>query len=304
MPTPRLLLALAALSIAAGFTAGADVPGSPYGLRLPPGFDVTEFADNTLVPDAVTLTFDPQGRVVVAGRGYIRTLVDDDGDGRADRAIDVTPAPTGAAHGLLWEGDRLYCTVDGGLRRYHVGPDGKATGPSELLYKLKTGGEHDAHALLRAPDGWLYWLCGNAAGIGPKEAAAPTSPVRSPIAGGVLRLSPDFRQVEVVADGFRNPYGFAFNGDGELFTFDSDNERCVALPWYESCRFYHVIPGGHYGWLAPQRADFWRLPPYFPDVVAPVATLGRGSPTGVVCYRHAQFPAEYRGGFFLADWTF
>ncbi len=39
-------------------------------------------------------------------------------------------------------------------------------------------------------------------------------------------------------------------------------------------------------------------------MVPPVATLGRGSPTGVVCYRHEQFPAAYRGGVFLADWTF
>src|SRR5947209_14522197 len=83
------------------------------------------------------------------------------------------------------------------------------------------------------------------AGCGPKEATASTSPVRSPIAGGVVRLSPDFKQVEVVADGYRNPFGFDFNGDGELFTFDSDNERCVALPWYEPTRLYHVIPGGH-----------------------------------------------------------
>lgn len=296
-PIGRLLLAPIALAAAASFTPGADIPSSPYGLRLPPGFEVTEFADNTLVPDAVGLTFDPQGRVVVAGRGYVRIL-------GADRAIDIAPAPKAAAHGLLWEGDSLYCVVDGGLRRYRVGPDGQAAGPSELLYKLKTGGEHDAHALRRGPDGWLYWLCGNGAGIGAKEAASPLSPVRSPVAGGVLRLSPDFQQVEVVADGFRNPYGFDFNGDGELFTFDSDNERCVALPWYEPTRLYHVIPGGHYGWQSPQRCETWRMPPYFADVVAPIATLGRGSPTGVVCYRHRQFPAKYRGGLFLADWTF
>jgi putative heme-binding domain-containing protein len=95
-----------------------------------------------------------------------------------------------------------------------------------------------------------------------------------------------------------------FNLDGELFTFDSDNERCISLPWYEFTRLYHVIPGGHHGWLSPQRAQWWRLPPYFPDVVAPVTTLGRGSPTGVVCYRHVQFPERYRGGLFLCDWTF
>src|SRR5262249_55055956 len=32
--------------------------------------------------------------------------------------------------------------------------------------------------------------------------------------------------------------------------------------------------------------------------------LGRGSPTGVVCYRHVQFPEYYRGGIFALDWTF
>jgi putative heme-binding domain-containing protein len=49
---------------------------------------------------------------------------------------------------------------------------------------------------------------------------------------------------------------------------------------------------------------WWRMPPYFPDVVAPIVHMGRGSPTGVTCYRHVQFPERYRGGFFLLDWTF
>ncbi len=168
---------------------------------------------------------------------------------------------------------------------------------------MKTGGEHDAHALRRGPDGWLYLLCGNNAGIDRKYATLSTSPVKEPIAGAVVRFPPDFKGSEIVADGFRNPYGMDFGSDGSLFTFDSDNERCVALPWYEPTRLYHVVDGGHHGWETPQ-SQFWRWPPYFPDVVAPVATLGRGSPTGVVCYRHTQFPSEYRGGLFLADWTF
>jgi len=46
------------------------------------------------------------------------------------------------------------------------------------------------------------------------------------------------------------------------------------------------------------------MPPHFLDVVAPIATLGRGSPTGVVFYRHTKFPEKYRGGLFLLDWTF
>jgi putative membrane-bound dehydrogenase-like protein len=275
------------------------------GLRLPPGFEVTEFADSKLANDIFCMTLDPHGRVVVSGRGYVRTLVDADGDGRADRAVDFADAPKEGAQGLLWEGDSLYVVGDGGLRRYRdAHGDGRADGPSELIRAVKTGGEHDAHALRRGPDGWLYLLCGNMAGIDGRFAERPTSPIREPVAGCVVRFTPDLKQSEIVADGFRNPYGMDFNVDGELFTFDSDNERCVSLPWYEPTRFYHVIPGGHYGWQAPQHATFWRLPPYFPDVVAPLATLGRGSPTGVVCYRHVQFPEKYRGGMFLLDWTF
>lgn len=276
-----------------------------HGLRVPAGFEVTEFADSQLANDIFRMTLDPRGRVVVAGRGYIRTLLDDDGDGRADRALDFADNPKDGAMGLLWEGTTLYVTGDGGLRRFRdADGDGRADGPSELIRAMKTGSEHHAHAIRRGPDGWLYVLCGNNTDINSRFAQLPTSPVREPVAGCVLRFTPDLKASEIVADGFRNAYDMDFNADGELFTYDSDNERCVSLPWYEHTRFYHVIPGGHYGWQAPQNGQWWRLPPYACDVVAPLAYLNRGSPTGVVCYRHAQFPERYRGGFFLLDWTF
>jgi putative heme-binding domain-containing protein len=286
---------------------GAKAPAGSVslGLRAPPGFEVTEYADSSLANDIFSMTLDPKGRVVVSGRGYIRILVDDHGAGRAKRAIDFADGPREGAQGMLWEGAWLYFTADGGLRRCPVGADGdKAAGPSELVRAMKTGGEHAAHAIKRGPDGWLYVLCGNNSGIDQTYAQLPTSPIHDPIAGCVLRFPPDMKASEVVADGFRNPYDMDFNADGELFTFDSDNERCVSLPWYEGTRFYHVVPGGHYGWLSPQRTETWRRPPYFADIVAPVMDLGRGSPTGVVCYRHVQFPQAYQGGVFLLDWTF
>jgi putative membrane-bound dehydrogenase-like protein len=289
------------------FTPAADPAATTVqcGLRVPAGFEVVEFADDKLATDIYCLTVDPRGRVLVSGRGYLRFLLDDNHDGRADRAIDFASVPKDGAMGLFWEGKSLYVTGDGGLRRFRdEDDDGRADGPSELIRAMQTGGEHCAHAIRRGPDGWLYVLCGNSTGIGKSFAGSAVSPIREPVAGCVLRFSPDLKTSEIVADGFRNPYGMDFNGDGELFTFDSDNERCVALPWYESCRLYHVHEGGHYGWLAPQRAAWWRLPPYSCDVVAPLAALGRGSPTGVVCYKHVQFPEHYRGGLFLLDWTF
>jgi putative heme-binding domain-containing protein len=288
----------------AALAAPLAAQSPPHGVRVPEGFEVTEFADSSLANDIYCMTLDSRGRVIVSGRGYIRLLVDDNGDGRADRALDFAGAPKDGAMGLFWENDTLFCMGDGGLRRYRDAGGAGRLRPPELLYPLKTGGEHAAHAMRRGPDGWLYVLCGNNTGISRRDATLPTSPIHEPIAGCVLRFAPDFKGCEIVADGFRNAYAFDFNSAGDLFTFDSDNERCVSLPWYEPTRCYHVVSGGHYGWQNPQRAQSWRLPPYFLDVVAPVATLGRGSPTGVVCYRHTQFPARYREGLFLCDWTF
>lgn len=293
------------------FTLGMMLLGSPawadevqHGLRVPAGFEVTEFADNTLANDIYCLTVDPRGNVVVSGRGYIRVLLDRKGSGRADTVLDFAGAPKDGAMGLFWEGDTLYCMGDGGLRRYRNAGGAGRLSPPELLAPFRTGGEHAAHAIRRGPDGYLYVLCGNNTGINGKRATLPTSPITEPVAGCVLRFAPDFKGCEIVADGFRNAYAMDFNADGELFTYDSDNERCVALPWYEGTRCYHVSDGSHHGWQNPQHADSWRQPPWFLDVTAPVADLGRGSPTGVVFYRHVQFPEEYRGGLFLLDWTF
>jgi putative heme-binding domain-containing protein len=262
--------------------------------RIPDGFEVTLVADHTVVNDTHCMTINPRGQLVVSGRGYVRLL-----DG--ERIVNFTGAPKDGAMGLCWDGNDLYVVGDGGLKVWR-GAD--PTKPPELLYKLRTGSEHLAHAVCRGPDGWLYVLVGDSTGITKADINSPDSPVQDPIAGCVLRFSPDFKRREVYAHGFRNAYAMDFGPDGALYTFDSDNERCVSLPWYEPCRFYRVEPGGHHGWLGPKLAATWRMPPHFVDVVPPRATLGRGSPTGVVVYKHSSFPAKYRGGAFLADWTF
>jgi putative heme-binding domain-containing protein len=268
------------------------------GLRVADGFDVLEYSDSSLANDITCMTLDSRGQVIVSGRGYIRRLIDSNNDGRADKVEEIITIRD-AAHGLLCEKDLLYYVADGALHRVSLStPRNK-----EIVFRLKTGGEHDAHAIRRGPDGWLYLLCGNSTGIDKRFVHSPTSPIREPIAGVVIRFSPDFSAREIVADGFRNPYDFTFSPEGELFTYDSDNERCVSLPWYEPTRCYHVVSGGHYGWQNPQHAAFWRMPPHFPDVVAPVCNLQRGSPTGVAWQSHPAVPSKFHG-LYLLDWTF
>ena len=263
-------------------------------IRVPEGFEITPIADHTQVNDTHCMTVSPRGEIFVSGRGYLRRI-------EGSRVVDFKGAPKDGAMGLFADGKDLYAVGDGGVKVWRGADPSK---PPETILSVRTGGEHAAHALTRGPDGWLYLMVGDNTGINRETITSDASLVKDPIGGCVLRISPDGKKREVFAHGFRNAYAMDFGPEGALYTFDSDNERCIGLPWYEGCRFYRVEPGGHHGWYGPRLAATWRMPPYFLDGVPPLATLGRGSPTGVVVYKHASFPSRYRGGAFLADWTF
>ena len=127
------------------------------------------------------------------------------------------------------------------------------------------------------------------------------APIKLPVGGFVLRFSPDFRTTELVADGFRNPYDFDFTTRRRAVHLRL-RQRALRRPAVvrglprsiTSCPA--AITAGRRR-STPRRGG---MPPYFIDVVAPIPDLGRGSPTGVACYRHRQFPEHYRGGMFLA----
>ncbi len=271
------------------------------GVRVPDDFEVSLYADNDLASDIFSMTIDSLGRVVVSGPGYVRILIDENGDGRADTFKQFADGPASGAQGMVFLGRDLLCTGDAGILRYRDDDgDDRADGPPEVFVKVKAGGEHDAHALRRGPDGWWYLISGNTAQIDEKYVALSSSPVRHPRHGTVMRFRPDLTAGEVYAHGYRNAYDFDFNSDGDLLTFDSDGEREISLPAYQPTRVFHVAPGSHAGWMS----DHWKRPGMFFDMPAVVAEFGRSSPTGVVCYRHTQFPAKYRGATFVLDWTF
>jgi putative membrane-bound dehydrogenase-like protein len=271
------------------------------GIRVPDGFEVSRFADNDLAHDIFSMTVDSLGRVVVSGPGYIRILIDSSGDGTADSFRQFVDGPRTGAQGMHFHGRDLLCTGDAGLIRYRdQNGDDRADGPPDVFLKIKTGGEHHAHAIRRGPDGCWYLLAGNMAGVTGSYATLPTSPIRVPTSGTLLRFQPDLAGGEIVADGFRNAYDFAFHPQGGLFVYDSDGERDVSLPWYRPTRILHALPGSSAGWVSRS----WKRPAYFADMPPVVASFGRGSPTGVACYRHRQFPQELHGALFVLDWTF
>jgi putative membrane-bound dehydrogenase-like protein len=307
-PVSPLRLPILALMVASPLLQSslpaADLVAVPeLGLRVARGFRVTLFADDNLASDIYALTIDARGNVVVTSQGYVRTLFDRNGDGIADASEDFASTSTGGM-GLCFDGGDLMFVGDGALWRFRdANADGRADGPPERLLSLAFG-EHGGHAVRKGPDGAWYVLGGNDAKFDAGQINAASIPGGTIEAGALLRLNADGRGAEVVAHGFRNPYDFDFNGSGDLFTYDSDCERDYILPWYTPTRIYHVQAGGHHGWRLDGYLRSWARRDYFVDTVGVLAALDRGSPTGVACYHHLQFPEAYRGGCFALDWTF
>jgi len=297
---PRLLLLLVCSCSLAARPAFAE---PSLGIQVPEGFEVSLYADDNLAHDIFSMTLDAQGRVVVAGSGYVKTLHDDDGDGRADRATLFSKVPASGAHGLLFDGHDLICTGDNAVMRLRdADGDGQADGPGEVWTALRHP-EHGANGLVRGPDGCYYLICGNDAGVSEKQITTAHSPVAKPRSGAVVRFSAEGKPLEVVAHGFRNPYDLDFNTQGQLFTVDADGERDHHLPWYAPTRLFDIGQGMEHGWLLMGWARGWNRPASFFDSGPRLVTIGRGSPTGVVAYRHRAFPEHYRGGILAACWT-
>ncbi len=298
---PRTLTALALVATAA---SGAAAEFPELGLRVSDGFVVERFADDALAPDVYAMTLDPEGRVVVSSKGYIKRLLDSDGDGFADADQLLVKSRHGAM-GMLFEGGDTLLAVEGGaVNRYSDADGDGALDPEPETLANFGGGEHGAHALRRDARGHLYLIGGNDAKFTGHEAIDPEQ--RDLIEGGAILRVGEFGKWSVVAHGFRNPYDFDIDAEGELFCYDSDCEREFFLPWYSPTRLYQVETGRwpHHGWRLQGWRRGWKRPDYYPDSVEPLVNVGRGSPTGVAVYRHSTFPPRYEGGVFYADWTF
>ncbi|MDP6425341.1 MAG: c-type cytochrome, partial [Planctomycetota bacterium] len=118
--------------------------------------------------------------------------------------------------------------------------------------------------------------------------------------GWVFRTDPDGEHWHLVCAGFRNSYDIAVAPDGAVFTFDSDMEWDMGMPWYRPTRILHVVEGGDYGW----RSGSAKWPIWYPDSLPSVLDIGPGSPTGILFGAEARFPQRYRDALFALDWTF
>ena len=268
--------------------------------ELPEGFRIYRAATAELSGGSYDLVFDGQGRLLVGDGNAVRRLNDADKDGVFD-SFEVIAPNLGwrGPQGLLVYGDRLYAVGGDGLQLFEG-----YTSASGLVHKgrlgqpFRTGGDHDAHTILRGHDGYLYFISGDGGGTRDRvHITESNSPVMFERSASVFRISPDGKHWECVSAGGRNPPNLGQNYLGDLFSFDSDMEWHVGLPWWRPVRLNHWLVGGDQGWQ-----EVGAYPPYFIDCLAGVLEVGRGSPTWGVFYEHTQFPARYRDAFLVCDY--
>ncbi len=268
------------------------------------------------------ITLAPPGAAGVAGVERLAVTLPG-GREVTDRRGSI-PADAIGAHGLLYAFDSLYVMVNEvaahrGLWRLRDTDGDDRFDEVRLLRRMNGGGEHGTHSLVLAPDGRSIWFVnGNFTAL--PENLDRTLPVRwgedhllprmwdarghakEIYAPGshVGRLDPEGRTIELVTIGKRNAFDIAFDGNGELFTYDSDMEWDIGAPWYMPTRINHLVSAGDYGW----RSGAGRWPAHYADSLPAVLDIGPGSPTGTTFGTGARFPARHQRALFAADWTF
>jgi putative heme-binding domain-containing protein len=155
----------------------------PIKFTVPVGFAVEEVYSPARAGSVVAITFDSQGRLVVAREnGPVLTLVDTNGDGKIDQELHFTDSSSViASQGMVFDGPDLLVTGRGaqGTGLYRVSDvDRDGRGDRVELVELATTsiGEHGPHALFFGPDGYVYWAQANFSNI--YSTPSPLSPVR------------------------------------------------------------------------------------------------------------------------------
>jgi glucose/arabinose dehydrogenase len=210
------------------------------------------------------------------------------------KAIDVDPGP-GYVPGNTFD---------------PAGPDGPGPGGAEhIILELNnvSAGNHNGGAMHFGPDGKLYIATG-------ENAVPSNSQSLGNLLGKMLRINPDgsiptdnpfYTQASgnnraIWAVGLRNPYTFAFQpGTGRMFINDVGQSS-----WEE---INDGAPGANYGWPGIEGFRTSQPIPTLGTYRDPVQVYGRSvgiTIAGGAFYNPpvANFPAQYIGKYFFADW--
>lgn len=299
---PALLIAVSSILLACA--SGAAQRTDVASIRVPSGFSVAVYADD--VPGARSMALSPSGIVYVGtldrGDGSVYAVVDQDGDGAADRIVTIARGLS-QPNGVAWRGGSLYVAEFNRVIRYAAIDDFVTSGrgfddvPLATVVRALPATEHHQWRYIGfGPDGKLY------VGLGaPCNVCEPEAPL-----AGIVRMNPDGSGYETFAQGVRNTVGFDWHPEtGALwFTDNGRDELGDDVPADE----LNIAPraGIHFGFPFCHQGD---VPdPDFGDrrpcaeFEPPAWKLGAHvAALGMRFYDGATFPPEYRDRIFVAQ---
>lgn len=279
-------------------------------ISLPPGFVISLYAR---APGARTLAIGAKGKAIFIGTGDHRAYVMTPGDAHAAGVEPFMPATRLVMpHGVcLSKEGALFLVERNRVWRLDAAEDNWREADQKAVEIVKEGAlipraeESDIHAarVCRVgPDGKLYIALGQPQNVAPREKLASYAATG---VGGIIRMNQDGTDREVFATGVRNSVGMDFNSDGSLWFTDNQVDNMgddtppgeinradrpglnFGFPWYG---------GGHVRTFEYAR----ETPPK--DVVFPVVEeAAHAADLGLMFYRGAMFPPQYRGGIFSAQ---
>lgn len=283
--------------------------------------------------DLLVATADARRRGGESTPGGVVTLRDTDGDGVADVQRKFGPA---GGTGIALSGGFLYFGTDDAVVRWRWSPgllDAPGV-PDTIAFELLNRGQHAAKGIA-VHDGALYVNIGVPSNACMERGRTPGSPGQDPCpllenSGGIWRFDAD-RTGQRQSDGtrfvtgVRNTFALAVrptsgvlygvqHGRDDLHRLWPDHftqEDNAEKPAEEMLR---LTEGANYGWpycyYDPDRKQRILAPEYGGDgetvgrcaqYSAPaVAFPAHWGPNGLTFYTGTQFPAEYRGGAFVA----
>jgi len=275
------------------------VIGRPANAKLvvPPGFQVSLWAADFDDPRNMVLA--PNGDVLLADMAgsKIHVLRDTNKDGTPDSRWVFADGLNGP-FGLAFRGNHLYVgNTDAVVRFDYKAGQTTSTGNAVPITSLPRGGHATRNVIFNRDRSKMYVAVGSRSNVNDETA--------DPLRAAITEYNPDGTGKRTFASGLRNPIGLAWNPENDtLWTVVNERDGLGddLVPDYAT----EVGRDAFYGWpfsyigqnVDPRRGE---RPDLVKKAIVPsVLIASHSAPITIAFYDGTMFPAQYRGGAFVA----
>ncbi len=296
VPWPKISSYQVLFNSLTGIGSPPSAQTTKHTLVVPPGFELSIFADH--IPNARLLKIAPTGQLLVSSprTGTIYLLTDHNHDGKAENITQLIGGLQ-RPHGIdLYNDGRnswLYIAETHAIGRIAIDwHTGKTLGDYEsIMTGLPDDGGHWTRTIQFGPDNWLYLTIGSSCNV------CLEADVRR---ATMMRLRPDGSDSQIYATGLRNSVGFDWAPWNNAL-YATDNGRDLLGDNYPPCELNQITAGGFYGW--PQINGFGEQDPDYgkdPDALLKTSISpsfgfrAHNAPLGIHFLRHPSLPDNYQ----------